>query len=744
MRNFFLLSLLTVAVAGTPAGAQLNPTENRQVGQVRSEEEIRTPINQVVVQVPPFMSPDSVATSLGLTIVYRYKSDTQTIVLETASVQQAQALAAEIAGWPGYEAAPVHRIYVEPMAFTPNDPYFVPVSTYAGQWHLRNTVNTTLDVNVDPAWAQDITGQGVMVGIVDDSIEGTHPDLAPNYSAADSYDFADQDPDPTPTLANDRHGVSVSGVAAGRGGNGIGTTGAAPFAQIAGLRVGFGGAATDAEFADAVKYRSQGAIQTIRVKNHSYGYTAPFIADTLSLNALELSAQSGTIHSWSAGNARGTSAQDTGKHMMLTSPWVIVTAALGYDGIYSDYSSWGSSVTVTAPSSDSGNPGITTTDRTGTGGYNGFVNNDYTASFGGTSSSSPLVAGCLALLKQVAPNANVRVAKHLIARTAFKVNPTDVSNDGGWKTNTAGINFNPNYGFGLMDVGAMVNLGQKLNVHYNSSAISSGTVNVNAAIPDNNTATGITRNFVAPSGAKVEDVEINLNVSHTTRGQLTGFITAPSGQKARFFISSASDSGDNIVWRFLVNQFWGEDAGGTWTIQLTDGAAGTVGTWNNFSLKINTGQLAGARPISGQLNLLEWDASSARTVSVDVFPAGGTTPLTTVSATTNSSGGFSIAPVLPDGTYDLAIKTDHWLRDRINGLVFSGGNSVGAQTWNLINGDANEDNSVDLLDYFRLSDSYGLNVGDSGYDANADFNGDDSVDLLDYFILSDSYGLDGE
>jgi hypothetical protein len=62
----------------------------------------------------------------------------------------------------------------------------------------------------------------------------------------------------------------------------------------------------------------------------------------------------------------------------------------------------------------------------------------------------------------------------------------------------------------------------------------------------------------------------------------------------------------------------------------------------------------------------------------------------------------------------------------------------------LLNGDVNGDNSVDLLDYFALSDAYGSSVGDPTFNAEADLNGDDSVDLLDYFILSDNYGLEGD
>jgi uncharacterized protein YuzB (UPF0349 family) len=63
----------------------------------------------------------------------------------------------------------------------------------------------------------------------------------------------------------------------------------------------------------------------------------------------------------------------------------------------------------------------------------------------------------------------------------------------------------------------------------------------------------------------------------------------------------------------------------------------------------------------------------------------------------------------------------------------------------VLNGDATtDDNSVDLLDYFALSDSYNLVLGDAGFNSMADLNGDESVDLLDYFILSDNYNLTGD
>ena len=70
----------------------------------------------------------------------------------------------------------------------------------------------------------------------------------------------------------------------------------------------------------------------------------------------------------------------------------------------SDYSEYGSGLSLVAPS-NGGFGGITTTDRTGSDGYD--ATSDYTDTFGGTSSATPLMSGIAALLYSKNPNLTV-------------------------------------------------------------------------------------------------------------------------------------------------------------------------------------------------------------------------------------------------------------------------------------------------------------------------------------------------
>ena len=143
--------------------------------------------------------------------------------------------------------------------FIPNDPRF------GDQWNLQNTGQNGglvgADANITSVW-DNYKGDGVLIGIVDDGVTPLHEDLAPNYVATDSFDFNNNDPDPS----GGSHGTSVAGIANARGNNSLGVSGAAPDAQHAGLRV-TAGPSSDAQESAALGYH----IQNIDIYNNSWG-----------------------------------------------------------------------------------------------------------------------------------------------------------------------------------------------------------------------------------------------------------------------------------------------------------------------------------------------------------------------------------------------------------------------------------------------------------------------------------------
>lgn len=123
------------------------------------------------------------------------------------------------------------------------------------QWHLFNPVQLGHDVNVTDVWLQGITGHNSTVAIVDDGLDMHSDDLKDNYYAEGSYDFNDQNLEPSPKLDDDRHGTRCAGeVSAVR--NDVCGVGVAWNSRIAGIRI-LSKAITDADEAVAMNYAYQ-------------------------------------------------------------------------------------------------------------------------------------------------------------------------------------------------------------------------------------------------------------------------------------------------------------------------------------------------------------------------------------------------------------------------------------------------------------------------------------------------------
>ncbi len=581
-------------------------------------------------------------------------------------------------------------VFCQGSPFYPNDPYFFYNATFLpyfpGQWHLENNApkeitwafpyqpdgpdwykneyhgkmvvmkNSGVDTNIVDAWNAGFTGKGVVIGIIDNGVDGANEDISPNYSSLLSRKFLGGKilADEGPVLQKDNHGTAVAGVAAARGGNGIGGTGAAPFATIAGLRIldpayNEGDQFNSYMWKSGVEYTVDDVKKTvtfkakerpqIQIKNHSYGPNSPFENyEVYTYQALHETALNGTIHVFAAGNNRGLSNEDANKLGPNGYRDVINVAALGSDEKYSNYSCYGSSIFVTAPSSRTDfyesttvptGFGITTTDRTGKDfGYNAYSSNNrcgdnwsdcgdvfesfpdysYTSKFGGTSSSAPLVSGIIALGMEANPKMDVRMAKHVLVKTSDRVDIGDTSTTGKWLKNGAGNWFNPNYGFGNINAGRFVQTVKDVAYVTDQTLYSTGTKTVNESIKHidgdgvggtsksiNLTKTELTDSIRQP----LEGVEILLNFTHTKRGDVTASILSPSGMTSRFLNSTSHlpDSKQdklsvtNFEWTFLSNAFWGESGLGTWTINVGDTVNNGVGTWNSYNLTLLMGNI---------------------------------------------------------------------------------------------------------------------------------------------------------
>ena len=119
---------------------------------------------------------------------------------------------------------------------------------YVNSWHLKNTGATQvvsafdnygvagIDANVENVHqtGKGCTGKGVTIAINDTAMEIGHEDLTDNVVKDKSFNFANNGSDPSPALNQIKgdHGTAVAGIAAGRGWNGKGSRGIAPFASL--------------------------------------------------------------------------------------------------------------------------------------------------------------------------------------------------------------------------------------------------------------------------------------------------------------------------------------------------------------------------------------------------------------------------------------------------------------------------------------------------------------------------------
>ena len=454
----------------------------------------------------------------------------------------------------------------------PNDALF------NDQWHLNNTGQgggtSGEDINITSVWETYLGSTNEIIAIVDDGLEVGHEDLAPNIVPGLSRDFVRNDNNPTAGS----HGTSVAGVAAARGNNTLGVTGSAPQAGLVGHRLI--PANTDSNEASALTRNNA----IIDIYSNSWGVPDDGVSlggpGPLTQAALMSGVTSGrnglgSIFTWAGGN--GLQVFDNGNFDgYANSRYTIAIAASDNSGEQTFYSEPCACLFVNAPSSGS-SLDITTTDRTGS---TGSDPGNYTNTFGGTSSVTPLVSGIIALMLQANPNLNWRDVQHILATTAEKNDPTD----GDWTTNGAGHDINHNYGFGRVDAQAAVNAAETW-ISVGTELTTEMTSSPEIPIPDND-ATGVVDSIIVTDDHTVEYVDVTFSATHTYRGDLSVELVSPEGTTSVLADVRADPGNDFDQWRFGTARHLGEDSIGTWQLRVADNVGLDIGTFNSWTIKI--------------------------------------------------------------------------------------------------------------------------------------------------------------
>jgi len=332
--------------------------------------------------------------------------------------------------------------YAEPnwklsTAATSNDPYF----TNGSLWGMAGGFGS----QASTAWGAGHTGSpGVYVGVIDEGIQNTHPDLNDNVGNPNEtvngrdddgngyvddrygWDFAGNDSqvyDGGSQGKLDDHGTHVSGTIGGEGGNAIGVAGVNwDVGLISGKFLGRNGGTT-ANAVRAVDYftglKQRGV--PIVATNNSWGgggysqalYDAIARARTADILFVAAAGNSGTNNDTTASYPSNYSLDN-----------VIAVAAIDRNGVLASFSQYGKTTV------DLGAPGV--------GVWSTTAFNTY-SSYNGTSMATPHVTGAAALYKSTRPAATAAQVKAAILSSAA---PTESLRDRtvtGGRLNVAGF-----------------------------------------------------------------------------------------------------------------------------------------------------------------------------------------------------------------------------------------------------------------------------------------------------------------
>ncbi|XP_012665031.1 proprotein convertase subtilisin/kexin type 7 isoform X2 [Otolemur garnettii] len=445
---------------------------------------------------------------------------------------------------------------------------------YPQQWHLNNRRSPGRDINVTGVWERNVTGRGVTVVVVDDGVEHTIQDIAPNYSPEGSYDLNSNDPDPMPhpdAENGNHHGTRCAGEIAAVPNNSFCAVGVAYGSRIAGIRV-LDGPLTDSM--EAVAFNKHYQINDIY--SCSWGpdddgktVDGPHQLGKAALQHGVIAGRQGfgSIFVVASGNG-GQHNDNCNYDGYANSIYTVTIGAVDEEGRMPFYAEeCASMLAVTFSGGDKMLRSIVTTDwdlQKGTGCTEGHT---------GTSAAAPLAAGMIALMLQARPCLTWRDVQHIIVFTATQYEDRRAD----WVTNEAGFSHSHQHGFGLLNAWRLVNAAKIwTSVPYLASYVSP-MIKENKAIPQSprwlEVLWNVSRMDLEMSGLKtLEHVAVTVSITHPRRGSLELKLFCPSGMMSLIGAPRSMDSDPNGFndWTFSTVRCWGERAKGVYRLVVRD------------------------------------------------------------------------------------------------------------------------------------------------------------------------------
>jgi type VII secretion-associated serine protease mycosin len=252
-------------------------------------------------------------------------------------------------------------------------------STRDSQWHLK-----ALDVEKAQLISQ---GEGVTVAVVDTGVDATHPDLS--GSVMPGIDLTNTGVDGT--VDSKGHGTAMAGLIAAHGNDGNGALGISPRAKVLPVRVANTGQLDAKAVLEGIKYATRQGVQVISLSLATGGGSElrQAVSDAIATNIVVVAA---------AGN--------------LPDDKTLVAPA-GYDGViavggstqngeHEKTSTTGAGILISAPATDVVSTAPGGKYRAGTG----------------TSDSTAIVSGVVALIRAKYPKLTVKQVTEAITSTA--------------------------------------------------------------------------------------------------------------------------------------------------------------------------------------------------------------------------------------------------------------------------------------------------------------------------------------